>query len=79
MSHTGQVGPVDRMQIGKHAIVYNPFNGIIDESPSISRIYSETYEVTLSKTYPKCPSQVTVRVLTDFGAYGEAYDNNLIG
>ncbi len=52
-------------------------NGTLDENFGINRIYSETYEITLSKTYRECPSEVTVKVLTDYGAYHEAYDNYL--
>ena len=52
-------------------------NGMLDESPVITRAYSETYEVTLSKTYATCPSQATVKVVTDFGAVGEESDYDL--
>ncbi len=52
-------------------------NGELDESPVITRVYSETYEVTLSKTYATCPSQATVKVVTDFGAFGVESDYDL--
>ena len=52
-------------------------NGTLDENVAVNRIYSETYEITLSKTYQEQPSEVTVKVLTDYGAIGEEYDNNL--
>ena len=54
-------------------------NGTLDESAIITRIYSETYEVALSKRYDSCPSQVTVEVITNYGEFCEEFDDNLIG
>ena len=62
-------------------------NGTLDESVVITRLYnhaydrlfSQTYDIALSGTYANCPSQVTVKVITDFGAFCEAYDDNLTG
>jgi hypothetical protein len=46
-------------------------DGIVAKVDSISRAYPETYEITLSKTYSEAPAQLTIRVDTDFGAFGE--------
>lgn len=54
-------------------------NGTLDESAVVTRIYGETYDIALSRIYPDCPSMATVKVVTDFGAYCESYDNNLVG
>ncbi len=53
-------------------------NGTLDDAAVITRVYSEMYEIVLSKTYMDCPSQVTVKVITDFGAFCEATDDNLM-
>lgn len=73
--YIGTASYIEKEQDIKFNKIY--INETIDESPIINRIYSETYEITSSKTYQECPSQVTVKVLTDFGAYSEATDNNL--
>jgi hypothetical protein len=46
-------------------------NGTRDESANITRVYGETYDVVLSATYTTCPSQVTVKAVTNFGAFAE--------
>lgn len=50
-------------------------NGKLDESAVITTVYSqggaESYQVVLSKKYVTCPSQVTVKVITDFGEFCE--------
>ena len=56
-------------------------NGTLDESATITTVYSsggaESYEVILSKKYTTCPSQVTVKVITDFGEFCEETYTNL--
>ena len=45
-------------------------NGTRDESPEITRPYSETYKIMSSSVYEDRPSRVSVKVVTDFGAFG---------
>ena len=73
--YIGTASYIEKEQDIKFDQIY--INETLDESPIINRIYSETYEITSSKTYQECPSQVTVKVLTEFGAYSEATDKNL--
>jgi len=47
------------------------FNCTLDESAVISRNYSETYEIASSRTCANKPTSISVRVVTDFGAYEE--------
>ena len=53
-------------------------NGTLDKSALITRVYSETYEVTLSKKYLNCPLQVSVKVVADFGGFCEITNDNLL-
>jgi len=53
-------------------------NGTLDDAAVITRVYSETYEIVSSKTYINCPSQVTIKVITDFGAFCETTDGDLM-
>jgi len=73
--YIGTASFIEKEQDIKFDKIY--INGTLDENFGINRIYSETYEITLSKTYQKRPSEITVKVQTDYGAYHETYDNNL--
>jgi len=53
-------------------------NGTLSDVAFISRVYSETYEIVLSKSYENCPSHATIKVVTDFGAFCERTDYNLL-
>ena len=46
-------------------------NGTLDTSPTFNKVYSETYETILSTKFPVAPSTLTIRVMTDYGAFGE--------
>ncbi len=58
---------------GKQPVAFEGIyiDGTKVELTSITRAYSETYEIVPSKTYATCPSQVTVKAVTDFGAFDE--------
>ena len=73
--YIGTASFIEKQQDIKFDKIY--VNGTLDENVAVNRIYSETYEITLSKTHQERPSEVTVKVLTDYGAIGEEYDNNL--
>ncbi|MEJ2242474.1 MAG: hypothetical protein P8Y18_10085 [Candidatus Bathyarchaeota archaeon] len=65
-------------------------NGTLDESAVVTRLTTaqidefhlsgnNIYDVALSGRYASCPSEATVKVVTDFGEFCESYDNNLVG
>ena len=65
-------------------------NGTLDESAVVTRLTTaqieafhlsgnNIYDVALSGRYANCPSETTVKVVTDFGEFCESYDNNLVG
>jgi hypothetical protein len=43
-------------------------NGVLQNAANISRVYSETYQITSSTTYEQAPSPLTLMVVTDYGA-----------
>jgi hypothetical protein len=46
-------------------------NGILDNSTIINKEYSHTYEIICSTKYSEAPTQLTIRVMTDNGGFGE--------
>jgi len=54
-------------------------NGTLDESVVITRLYDQIYDIALSGTYMNRPSEITVKVITDFGAFCEVSDDKLTG
>jgi hypothetical protein len=56
-------------------------NGTLDNAAIIyeyePETYSDTYVITLSKVYANVPSQVTIKVITHFGAFDETATNDL--
>ena len=76
---------------GEKEIIFDEIyiNGTLDESAVVTRLTTaqkeafyltgNIYDVALSGRYDSCPSEATVKVVTDFGEFCESYDNNLIG
>ena len=44
-------------------------NGIPDEAPLVSKVYSQTYKITLSTEYAEAPTGLTIGIMTDYGAF----------